>query len=170
MTTGCEFYADALVERATGVLEPGRAARLDEHLNDCPECAAGLRVVMALKASPLEVPAGLEDRIRSAVRAAARPAAPAPSVERSSVDRRRVGRWRPWALPLAAAATLVAVWVGIGAPGVGREDAVQPAVVVFEEYEPYGAWPADGPFVAGQPVLSELSVEELELLLREMET
>jgi anti-sigma factor RsiW len=170
MTTGCEFYADALVERAAGVLEPGRAAWLDEHLADCAECAAALRTVMALRASPLAVPSGLESRVRGAVREIARQELRGGDAGKVPADGSGVGRWRPWALPLAAAASLLAIWVGIGAPGTGNEAAAPPPVVVFEEYDPYGAWPADGLFVAGQPVLSELSIEELEHLLKEMET
>jgi anti-sigma factor RsiW len=170
MTTGCEFYEDALVDRARGVLDPARAAWLDEHLADCAECAAGLRTVMALRSAPLAVPAGLEARLRRAVREAALPASPAPVAAVPEPAGHRAAPWRTWALPLAAAAALAAIWIGMGAPGTGTDDDVGTPVIVFEEYEPYGAWPADGLFVAGQPVLSELSIEELEHLLRELET
>lgn len=172
MTTGCDFYADALVERALGALEPGRDAWLDGHLARCAQCTATVRTLVALRAAPLAVPAGLEDRVRQAVRDAAGWGGSESPVGAPARSRPRVVRWRRWALPLAVAASLVAVWVGIGAPGTGTgtDDGVRSSVAVFEEYDPYGSWPADGPFVAGQPVLTELSIEELEHLLREMET
>jgi anti-sigma factor RsiW len=172
MNERCEFFMDALAERVTGGLEPDRRARLDAHLADCAECRDALRSVQALKAAPLVVPAGLEARIRSAVRevAAAPEGRPAVHVDGARVSRPRFGRWRPWALPLAAAAAAAGVWLGIGAPGMGRGEPALNGGLVFDEYDPYGAWPADGVFVAGQPVLSELSVEELERLLRELES
>ena len=73
--------------------------------------------------------------------------------------------WRAWTLPLAAAAAL-AVW--LGANELLAPDSAAPAVVDVAEYEPYGAWPASDGIVAGDLVLSELSVEELEALLEEM--
>ncbi len=169
MNMGCEFFADALLERAAGVLEPERSARLDAHLADCEECGEALRTIAALKAAPLEVPAGLEDRVRSAVREAARPVAPERAGGVISPQRRWRGRWRPWAVPLAAAAAAVGIWLGVQAPDTSDVDQA-PDLVAFEEYDPYGDWPADGLFIADQPVLSELSVEELEYLLRELES
>jgi anti-sigma factor RsiW len=170
MSGRCEFYADALIERAAGALDGERAARLDAHLAVCPDCTASLATIRALQAAPLSVPAGLEGRIRAAVREAGasgvsspvRPAA-APAPERHGRP-----RWRIWAAPLAAAAALAALWIGIGLPG--RSDPAAEAVAVFDDYDPYGVWPADGLIVAGEPVLSELSVEELEWLLLELES
>jgi hypothetical protein len=56
----------------------------------------------------------------------------------------------------------------MGAPGTEPFSGVESTVAALDEYEPFGAWPADGLIVAGDPLLSELSVEELEALLREM--
>ena len=78
-------------------------------------------------------------------------------------------RWRPWALPVAAAAAL-ALWLGANAtfdtdtPGAGS------GVEVVAEYDPFGAWPGTDGEVAGAPVLSDLSMEQLEALLEEMES
>jgi hypothetical protein len=40
----------------------------------------------------------------------------------------------------------------------------------MDDTAPYGTWPADGLIVAGDPMLSELSLEELEYLLQELES
>lgn len=173
MSGRCEFYADAIVQRAVGALDGEGALRLEAHLAECSDCAAALATVQALRAAPVEPPAGLETRIRAAVRDAgvsmARPGV-TPASE-PGADRERTGRarWWPWALPLAAAAALAALWLGVGVPD-SPDDGLNGALAAFEDYDPYGAWPADGLFVAGEPVLSELSVEELERLLAEMET
>jgi anti-sigma factor RsiW len=169
MSRGCEFFADALIERAAGTLDRERDARLVAHLAECPDCTATLATVATLRAAPLEVPPGLEARIRSAVRDAARPAVQPAEAVVGGAPRERRARWRSWALPLAAAAALVALWIGIGLPE-GNDALADASFAVFEDYEPYGAWPADGLIIAGEPVLSELSVEELERLLQEMGT
>jgi anti-sigma factor RsiW len=151
MNTGCEFHADALIERAAGALDEARGEHLDAHLAECPDCAASLETIAALRAAPLEIPAGLEARIRGAV----------------APQRRARARWRPWAVPLAAAAALVVLWIGVGLPD-GNGTLADASLAVFEDYDPYGAWPADGLIIAGEPLLSELSVAELERLLEEM--
>jgi anti-sigma factor RsiW len=166
MNTGCEFYADALVDRAAGRLEAERLERLDAHLTGCAECVASLEVLEALRDAPLEVPADLEGRVQAAVRQARdRPAGAGAAL-------RSLGQtpWRAWALPLAAAAALTGIWLGVGGPDGHWGNGADPAVFAFEESEPYGAWPAEGIIVAGDPLLSELSLEELEHLLEELES
>lgn len=178
MSRGCEFYADALIEHAAGRLDEERAARVDAHVADCAACADTLRVITALKASPAPVPVQLEARIRAAVRDVAGVGAteaptpvPVASAARPSVSgHRRWVRWRPLTLPLAAAAAMAGLWIGVGMPGIGTTDPLGTAVAVLDDDEPYGAWPADGLIVAGDPLWSELSVEELEYLLQEMES
>jgi anti-sigma factor RsiW len=173
MNRGCEFHADALIERAAGALDEARGEHLDAHLAECPECAASLETIAALQAAPLEIPAGLQPRIRAAVAEAARPGirtteaaeAAAPGAPR----RRARAHWRPWAVPLAAAAALVVLWIGVGLPD-GNGTLADASLAVFEDYDPYGAWPAEGLIIAGEPLLSELSVAELERLLEEMES
>ena len=71
-------------------------------------------------------------------------------------------------LPVAAVAAL-ALWIGAAEilspePGSGTGSAVT------MEYDPYGAWPGSSGVVAGEVVLSELSVEELEALLEELDS
>ena len=76
--------------------------------------------------------------------------------------------WGPWALPLAAAAALI-LW--LGGNGLRSGPSEEPAATVDAvdaDYDPYGAWPGSNGMVAGDLVLSELTVEELEALLEEM--
>lgn len=174
MTTGCEFDGDRLVEYAAGRLDPDVRARLDAHLTGCDACREELAVISALRAAPSEPPAGLEGRIRAAARAELRTAgagartATGPRTARASAGGR--GSWihrAPWALPLAAAAALAVVWVGVEAPWSG-ETGAETEVVLADEYTPYGTWPAADGVVAGAPDLTDLTVEELERLLEEM--
>ena len=179
MSHGCERYEDALLERAAGRLDSGPVERLDAHLADCAECREALLVIRAVAGHPPAAPANLEAGILAAVRSA-RPAAgeveaPAPAFKPRAPSRgrdeprptRRFGWVRParWAVPLAAAAVVALVWIRPGnGPGTGVADGAE------LDYEPYGSWPASNGLVAGEPVLSELTVEELERLLEEMES
>lgn len=168
MSTGCEFYADALVDLARGDLERERAERVEGHLAGCEACRGALEVIRAVRAAPAPVPAGLEARIRDAVRGGV---AAESSIRAARAPRPNPWRgWRPWALPVAAVAAL-ALWIGAaellspGDPG----DTVGSGVTTME-YVPYGAWPGSNGELAGDLVLSELSVEELEALLEEMQS
>lgn len=165
MSTGCEFYADALVELARGDLERGRAERVEGHLAGCEACRDALAVIRAVRAVPAPVPEGLAVRIRDTIRDGGAEATPAPV--RTTRARSPRG-WRPWVLPVAAVAAL-ALWIGAAEiltpePGSGTGSEVT------MEYDPYGAWPGSNGEVAGELVLSELSVEELEALLEEMQS
>lgn len=185
MSAGCDFYADALADKALGRLESGRAESVERHLASCQECRTALVVMRRVRSTPLPVPEGLETRLQQAVREAAagngrthRTGVPGPELEAEKGRPGRVGApsagWgfrKRWALPLAAAAALAALWVGLGPEGRPSPDEPEAgALVTVEEYEPYGSWPASGDVIAGELVLSELSVEELERLLEEMES
>ncbi|MBW3554917.1 MAG: zf-HC2 domain-containing protein [Gemmatimonadetes bacterium] len=166
MSTGCEFHADALADLAAGRLEADRAARVREHLATCAACREDLEVLTIVSRAEATPPEGLEDRIRAAAREVAQEGqgrtAPA-------VRARRPSRWRPWALPLAAAAGLATLWVGVLGRDADSDDRFEADALALAAEAPFGAWPAAGPVVAGDPVLSELSTEDLERLLEEME-
>lgn len=174
MSTGCEFYGDALVELARGELEPGRVERLEAHLETCDACRAELAVIRAVRQSPARVPQGLDARIRAAVadRVAVGPAGSTEPTQRpvaGSRSRSPWQGWRIWALPAAAAAALT-LWVGgalvLPSDGNGPEGTT---TELPAEYDAYGVWPEADGVVAGDVVLSELTVEELEALLEEMQ-
>ncbi len=171
MSTGCEFYTDALVELARGDLEPERVDRVEAHLAECRDCRETLEAIRLVQGAPAPMPEDLETRIREAVRGDATERSvrvEAPTIRLA--PRRRWSGWRAWSLPLAAAAALV-IWLGaenILAPGNGTSEPTTTEAAVAE-YDPYGAWPASDGVVAGDMVLSELSVDELEALLEEMQ-
>lgn len=167
MSTGCEFYADALVDLARGDLERERVERVEGHLAACEACRHALEVIRVVRASPAPVPAGLEARIRNAVRDGA--VEETPAEVRTARPRSRRGWWRPWALPAAAVAAL-ALWIGAAELLSPHAPDGATGSEVTIEYEPYGAWPGSNGEVAGELVLSELSVEELEALLEEMQS
>jgi anti-sigma factor RsiW len=180
MSTACEFYVDALGDFVVGRLDPERQLRVERHVANCPNCAATLEAARAVRAAAAPVPAGLEARIQRAVREAVREdrargmagedrtrggAAVIGSPRR--VPAERGTRWRPWAVPLAAAAALALVWVGVGEFGGGPTGA-ETELIGEADVAPYGAWPATDGRIAGDPLLSELSEEQLERLLEEM--
>lgn len=183
MKTGCEHYGEALVELARGELEAWRGEEVEAHLASCRDCREALAVIRAVGAEEITVPEGLEARLKAGVREWADDRAPAggvatvrpvPARRRSRARRLRwpemQGR-RVWALPAAAAAAL-ALWLG-GRAVLGPDGAAPAPDAVVAEYgelEPYGTLPGEGGVVAGDVVLSELSVEELEALLEELES
>lgn len=167
MRTGCEFQADALADLAAGRLEADRAARVREHLATCAACREDLEVLTIVSRAEATPPEGLEDRIRAAAREVAQEAGQGRTAP--TVRARRPSGWRPWALPLAAAAGLATLWVGVLGRDADLDDRFEADALTLAAEAPFGAWPAAGPVVAGDPVLSELSAEDLELLLEEME-
>ena len=172
MSTGCEFYGDALVELARGELEPGRVERVEAHLETCDACRAELAVIRAVRRSPARVPEGLDAGIRAAV---ADRMAPGPTGSTGPTQQPVAGSrspwqgWRIWVLPAAAAAALT-LWVGgalvLPSGGSAPEGTT---TELATEYDAYGVWPEADGVVAGDVVLSELTVEELEALLEEMQ-
>ena len=185
MSTGCEFYSDALVDLGTGTMDPQREERVREHLVRCEDCRAELEVIRAVRTAQAPRPEGLEERLAAAVigtldretdaqaktpgdgRADAFEAGTGARPATGAVGRRRFAR--AWALPLAAAAA-AAVWLG-AIELLGPTDLeVETGELVRTDWDPYGALPAEGGVVAGEVVLSDLSVEELETLLEEMQS
>ena len=196
----CTKHQEALPEYAAGDLSHERRRALEAHLEGCRECGEALAAVRSVREAVAPVPAGLEARIQAAVqtRAAGREgdgreaargdgagagegtaavSGPAGggsgSSEGAGAMRPRAGRtarwWRPMALPLAAAAAIAALW--LGGSELARDPAgVAPVDAVEEDYDPFGAWPGAGGQVAGDPLLSELTEEQLEQLLEELES
>ncbi len=168
MNERCGHYEEALIEHGAGRLRGPTGRELEAHLAECDACRADLAVIRSVRRTAVRVPDGLEARVRAAVRdATGRAPTRQPVSEGPSRVRRLRSRvdWRAWAVPLAAAAMLAAVLV-VGrdeAPGIAESDTIV-------EYDLYGALPGSDGFLAGEAVLSELSVEELERLLEEMES
>jgi anti-sigma factor RsiW len=68
----CEF-GEFLMLYHDGELPPGRRAKMESHLRDCAECAAGLAEYRGLSEllvgdAPIEMPQGMLKRLHAAVR------------------------------------------------------------------------------------------------------
>lgn len=124
---------------------------VEGHLRTCDACRAEAELVVSLRASRPEPPAGLEVRITAALdhelAAFGRPA------------RRRRPTWM-----LAAAAVVVALGTGV----VWNQMRTETAGVSAAAMEPVpDSWLIDDAVVAGAPVLEDLSEEDLTTLLEE---
>lgn len=138
----CEAIRDLLPSLTRGEVLPHEATIAQLHLDNCDECRAEADIVRVLQESLAPVPAGLETRVITAVR------------------RRSLLRSRPARLALAA--TLAAAVIG-GSLVYDRARGFDLDVEAV-------TWAAaQDPLLHGSSELHELSVEQLELLLEEME-
>lgn len=112
----CDQYLELISAAMDGALSPAQRETLDAHLVSCAECKALYEELTAVHAAlqelpPVEVPAGLTQRVMAAI---ARDAAPAP---------KRGNRWaRALACAAMAAVVLTAAW-HLGRPGPAASDA-----------------------------------------------
>lgn len=163
-TMGCDSARDLAPEWVRGALEPGAAREVAAHVAACDDCAAEANVVRALLGAPVDVPAGLHERIILAV---GRPAAP---------------WYRGHGRAVALAATAAGVLLlgrsvldrepGDAAPGGAPVPVAEASGSVLGEAlaPPYSGWPGADGVLAGSVVLQDLSDDELELLLQEMDS
>ena len=138
----CEAIRDLLPSLIRGEMLPHEAARAEEHLDGCVDCSAEADIVRLLQATLAPVPPVLEERVLHAVR-------------------RRAARRR---LPagMALAATLAAAVLG-GTFAFRTLQTPAPDYVAV-------TWAAaEDPLLHGVSKVHELSVEELEQLLEQME-
>lgn len=162
----CEGVQEFLPEWISGLLEEGREEELRNHLTTCAGCRqeeALLRVILDVRPEP---PAGLEERIQARVREELSPGTRSGNLR---VLRPRRGRqWAPaWALS-AAALAIVSLGIGVLWNGEAPEIITEPLEVAAQEPLPE-AWLWDDGMVAGAPVYDDLTDEELEALIEEME-
>jgi anti-sigma factor RsiW len=139
----CEAIRDMLPALLRGEMLPHEAAALELHLASCEACRAEADIVRLLQTTLAPVPPGLEARVLGAVR------------------RRRVRSAVPARLALAA--TLAAAVFG-GALFFSRDAAGPDA-----DLDSVSWAVAEDPLLHGGSELHDLSVEELELLLDELD-
>jgi anti-sigma factor RsiW len=153
-TMTCESVRDLLPELAAATLDTGSRAAVEVHLARCAECAAEQALVAAIRAAAPEPPAGLGARINLALD---RPATVPPRAT--------------WARPVAIAATAAFALLtgGLLIRSQQRTTDVADADVVAAV--PVG-WPAvqAAPMLRVAPTLHDLSMEELESLLAELDS
>ncbi|MFO8172827.1 MAG: anti-sigma factor family protein [Gemmatimonadota bacterium] len=165
----CEGVQGVLPEWVSGVLESGRQEELlRNHLATCAGCREEENLIRSLLNARPEAPADLEERIQARVREEMSRGARSESEE---VRVLRSPRWRQWAPAWAlSAAALAIVSLGIGVLWNGEvpEITTEPVEVAAQEPLPE-AWLWDDGVVAGAPVYDDLTDEELEALLEELE-
>jgi anti-sigma factor RsiW len=142
----CEYIREVYPDVLNGTLDPAQAFIVRKHIDSCDECRADTAIIEQIRAARIPVPSGLHERV---MQAALRP----------------VKRWSVRRSDLAMAATLAAVLIGgtllkeskrtdadtVATPGLGFvsvEDAM----------------------LTGKGSIEDLSVEELEKLLGEIES
>ncbi len=161
---------DMLPDLVAGRLDDMRVRRVEAHVEACADCAAELEVLRALTDARQTVPEGLEARIRSAIHEELDPGpdhAPEP-VPEIRLPRRWSRFWSPWTAAIAA--TIVALVGGtLVLTDHGTNTLTEEEVLALETSAPYGNFPGANGEVAGVATLDDLSDEELEQLLAEME-
>jgi predicted anti-sigma-YlaC factor YlaD len=139
----CEAIRDLLPSLTRGELLSHEATLAQLHLDSCAACRAEAEIVRVLQTTLTPVPAELEARVLTAVR------------------RRGLLRGRPARLALAA--TLAAAVIG------GSLIYDRAGVTSDLDVEAVSWAAAQDPLLHGGSQLSELSMEELEMLLAELD-
>jgi anti-sigma factor RsiW len=165
----CDSVRDLLPQHASGGLGTLDADRVRTHLAFCTECRAEAELVELIQSTLDPLPDGFEARVLAAVHQnAIRPVgAPSPATPRTRTVRQ-------WPVPFALAATIAAAVVGgvvvlerAGARLTGNDtafDSDAPGMSIL-------SWAAaDDAMLHGGTVLQELTVEELEQLLEELDS
>ena len=148
-TLNCEYVREIYPDVLNGKTDANTATSVRAHLAACPECRVEADLIEALFASRVEVPAGLHERVMGVVAAG-----PAP---------RRIAPRH-----LAMAATLAAALIG-GSVLLNSQRSVGPAGPARVE-SGLGVVTVEAAMVSGTGSLKDLSVEELEQLLGEIES
>jgi anti-sigma factor RsiW len=139
----CETIRDQLPALVRGEMLPHEAARVEQHLDECDACRAEEKIVRLLHATLAPVPVGLEARVIAAVR-------------------RRAGRRIPERLALAATVAAAVLGTSFFVQRMQESRATPDLNAV--------SWAAaEDPLLHGRSELHQLSVEELELLLAELD-
>jgi anti-sigma factor RsiW len=151
----CETVRDELPAMLDGRLDSSERRAVAAHLEVCAECRAEADVLAMLRRQTVAVPPGLEERVKEAVRRQAGRARRAPS----------------WALAAAAAAAVLLGGVLLlrhtgGDPLLGDPEAVAIAAGMLQ---PFADLPESNGLLAGGLQLDDLSTEELQLLLTELD-
>ena len=178
---GCDHVRDLLPELHLGALSPGQRSGVDAHLTSCPECRALLALIGELGADRPEPRPGSLEAVRAATGAAFaeqhRFSGPVSvddgviSMKPRGGPARFVSELR-WSLPAAAVLVIAlgtsVLWFGGGEPGTDMT-AVD-ALAAAPAEDGYAFYLGEDPVVAGGMVLEDLSDEELQTLLEELES
>jgi len=140
----CETIRDQLPPLLRGEMLPHEAIRIERHLEECDDCSAEAEVIRLLQSSLAPVPPDLEAKVLFAVRRRARRGVPA---------------------RLAMAATVAAAVIG----GALLVQSRQGGAMRANDVDAVTWAAAEDPLLHGGVPLEDLTVEELEHLLEELE-
>ena len=151
--THCDEYVELISAALDGALSPEEQARLEAHLAQCPDCRTLYEDLSKLRQAlrelpPMEIPAGLTERIMhaGAAEAAETKVVPLPAKKPVSL------RWRKWAATAAVLALILAGGWGMSRTGMVRNAKILPAALPeSQDISPYAAQ-AESP--EGQDVFS----------------
>lgn len=152
MTMNCEAVRDAYPNVMNGAATPAVIESVRAHLSSCDECRAECALLDAIYAQPMMVPSGLHERIVAGV-------AHAPAPRRFRVS------------DIAMAATLAAALIG-GAVIQNRqsEETATAPVAAASRPQTIGSVGVEDALLTGKASLDDLSVEQLEQLLGEIDS
>jgi hypothetical protein len=161
----CERVRDRLPDLLAGRLGREAAQPVLAHLATCADCAEEARLIRLLRQDAVTVPAGLELRIRAAAArparwrfGLARPALIAATIGAALLGGATLLHQRQTRATAAPAAVPAPVAAGVAAP-VDARALMQPLPGAMD----------GGPF-SSSASLDDLSVEELQTLLKEMQS
>ena len=149
-TINCEYVRDVYADVLHGRAAADTVTAVRAHLAGCAECREEVRLVEALHGAAATVPAGLHERVMRDV------ASPAP--RRGLAPRH-----------LAMAATVAAALIG-GTLLLNRDRSPVNAPATNTESGGLGFVTVEAAMVSGTSSLQDLTVEELEQLLGEIES
>lgn len=167
-TLGCEEIQELLPEWMAGVLDNTQEEAVAQHLSGCAACQKEEALLRGILNSRPQAPKGLEARIQARVRQEFHGGSIRLERGVSAVRSRRWRRWTPtWALS-AAALAVVSLGIGVLWNGQSTDVSTDPLEVAVQEPLPE-AWLWDDGVVAGGPVYDDLTDEELQALIEELE-
>lgn len=147
----CEYVRDVYPDVLNGQADAALVQSVRAHIAACAECRAEIAVIEAINAHGLLVPAGLEERVLNAARQ------PQP-------------RWRIGRSDLAMAATLAAALIGGSIIMETRIPESSPPTAAKPAAHGIGTVSVEAAMLSGKTSLEDLSVEQLETLLGELES
>jgi predicted anti-sigma-YlaC factor YlaD len=145
----CEYVRDVYPDVLHGKADASLAQRVRAHIAACDECRDEAMLLEVLYAQPAQPPAGLHERVVLNVT-------------------RPQSRWRWSRSDLAMAATLAAALIGGGV--IMQSNRAQTGERAIAAEAAIGFVGVEGIMLSGKGSLDDLSVEELETLLGEMES
>lgn len=145
-TLNCEYVRDVYPDVLNGTAASELAQAVRAHVASCDECRGEVAVLEMIHAAPVTVPAGLHARVTKAVLQPKQ-------------------RWRFSRNELAMVATLAVALIG---GSVLLQTTSQPRPE--EAKQGFGFVSVEDAMMSGKASLDDLSVEELETLLQEIES